>query len=101
MIVRKIQCLPYKSIDSIFFNTGKCTILQIVFDGNLQSSSLYKYLPIAHFICMGFDVCMYTEIYTYAYIYEYMFICQIFAVFYVMPCNAMITRAQSTMTVFF
>lgn len=61
--LEKTNASPVNLVDSLFFRTGKCTILQIVFYGNLQRSSLYKYLPIAHFICMSLDVCLYTHIY--------------------------------------
>lgn len=59
---------PVNLANSIFFRTGKCAILQIFFYGNLQRSSLYKYLPIAHFICMNLDVCLYTLVYMNLYI---------------------------------
>lgn len=61
--LEKTNASPVNLVDSLFFRTGKCTILQIVFYGNLQRSSLYKYLPIARFICMSLDVCLYTHIY--------------------------------------
>lgn len=51
-----------KSCGQYFFKPGEVTILQTVFYGNLQSSRLYKYLLIAHFICIRLSVHMHTYI---------------------------------------